>query len=104
MLYICALTNFAAIMASYNVIHSREAAGQGVTIDMNYLLQLGPQALPAIDSALRLRAKDPSLVARRDRLADDQARQMASWRAWGFRSWRLQRYMNIPPDRTTAGS
>ena len=103
-LYASSLTNFAAIIANYNVSHSREAAGKGVTIDMNYLLQLGPQALPAIDKALQLRAPDPFLVARRDRLADEQTRRMASWRAWDFRSWRLQRYMNIPRDGSTAGS
>jgi hypothetical protein len=44
------------------------------------------------------------LAARRDRLADDQAKRMASWRAWDFRSWRLQRYMIIPQDGSTAGS
>ena len=104
LLYACSLTNFAAIIADYNVSHSREAAGSGVTIDMTYLFQLGPQALPAIDKALRLRAPDPLLVARRDRLADEQSRRMTSWRAWGFRSWRLQRYMTIPQDGSTAGS
>jgi hypothetical protein len=103
-LYACSLTNFAAIIADYNVSHSREAAGKGVTIDMTYLFQLGPQALPAIDKALRLRAPDPLLLTRRDRLADEQARRMTSWRAWGFRSWRLQRYMTIPQDGSTAGS
>jgi hypothetical protein len=103
-LYTCSLTNFAAIIANYNVAHSREAAGKGVTIDMTYLFQLGPQALPAIDKALRLRAPDPVLAARRDRVAEDQAKWMASWRAWDFRNWRLQRYMNIPQDGSSAGS
>jgi hypothetical protein len=103
-LYACSLANFAALIADYNVSHSREAAGKGVTIDMTYLFQLGPQALPAIDRALRLRAPDPVLAARRDHLADEQAKRMASWRAWDFRSWRLQRYMNIPQDGLTAGS
>jgi len=104
LLYACSLTNFAAIIADYNVAHSREAAGRGVTIDMTYLFQLGPQALPAIDKALRLRAPDPLLAARRDHVADEQAKRMASWRAWDFRNWRLQRYMNIPQDGSTAGS
>jgi len=103
-LYASSLTNFAAIIADYNVAHSREAAGKGVTIDMTYLFQLGPQALPAIDKALRLRAPDLLLAARRDRAADDQAKRMASWRAWGFRSWRLQRYMTTPQNGSTAGS
>ena len=48
-LYICSLVNFAAMIADYNVSHSREASGQGVQIDMSYLVLLGPQALPALD-------------------------------------------------------
>jgi len=103
-IYAGSLTNFAAIIGDYNVAHSREAGGKGVTIDVGYLLLLGPQALPAIDKALRLRAPDSCLADRRDRIADEQAKRMASWRAWDFRSWRLQRYMNVPQDRSTAGS
>ena len=33
-LYACSLTNFAAIVADYNVSHSREVAGKGVNADM----------------------------------------------------------------------
>lgn len=57
-LYICSLINFAAIIADYDVSHGHEASGQGVQIDMNYLVQLGPQALPAIDRAIQLRGAD----------------------------------------------
>lgn len=102
-LYACSLTNFAAMIADYNVTHSREAAGQGVTIDMGYLFQLGPQALPAIDKAIELRAFDPILVSHRDCLAQKQAGEMASWRAWGFRRWRLQRYITARQDYSTTG-
>jgi len=102
--YACSLTNFASIIANYNVSHSREAEGKGVIIDMTYLFQLGPQALPAIDRALLLRAPDPLLAGRRDSLAEEQAKRMASWRAWDFRNWRLQRYMTMPQDGPTAGS
>ena len=67
-LYICSLVNFAAIIADYNVGHSREVSGKGVSIDMHYLIRLGPQALPAIDKAFRaarrpIRALFPAAIA-----------------------------------------
>ncbi|WP_456617431.1 MULTISPECIES: DUF4153 domain-containing protein [unclassified Bradyrhizobium] len=94
-LYSCSLVNFDAFIADYNVAHSREASGKGVQIDINYLLTLGPQALPAIDKAIALRAgaSESCLVSRRDRLVELQ-RQDLAWRAWGFRSWRLQRRLD----------
>jgi hypothetical protein len=101
-LYVCSLTNFASIIADYNVTHSREASGNGATIDMSYLFQLGLQALPAIDKAIQLRAFDPIFVSRRDGL-QRRARDMVSWRAWDFRGWRLQRYITARPARSTTG-
>jgi hypothetical protein len=90
-LYGCSLVNFDAFIADYNVTHSREASGKGLQIDINYLLTLGPQALPAIDKAILLRSGNPEscLVSRRDRLVEQQ-RQDLAWRSWSFRSWRLQ--------------
>jgi hypothetical protein len=102
-LYVCSLVNFAAIIADYNVSHSREAAGKGVWIDMNYLFSLGPQALPAIDRAIALRGFDPTLVSRRGCLVEQQRREMVSWRSWGFRSRRLQRALDAEPKSTTTG-
>lgn len=102
-LYACSLINFAAIIADYNVSHSREATGKGVSLDMNYLLSLGPQALPAIDRALTLRGLDPTLVSRRDCLVEQQVKDTAFWRSWGFRSWRLQRALGVQPRSSTAG-
>lgn len=103
-LYGCSLVNFDALIADYNVTHSREASGKGVQIDTNYLLTLGPQALPAIDKAIELlananesglSAQSYCLVSRRDRLVEQQ-RQDLAWRAWGFRSWRLQHRLDTP--------
>jgi len=99
-LYACSLMNFAALVADYNVSHSREASGKGVAIDMNYLFHLGPQALPAIDKAIALRGFDPALVSRRGCLVEQQRKDMASWRAWGFRSWRLQRTLDAQQKTT----
>jgi hypothetical protein len=101
-LYICSLVNFAAIIADYNVSHSREFSGKGAAIDMDYLIGLGPQALPAIDKAFAPRGwSDLSLVSRRNCLVEQQRKDMASWRAWGFRSWRLQRTLDIKQNSTT---
>ncbi|MBR0717734.1 DUF4173 domain-containing protein [Bradyrhizobium liaoningense] len=93
-LYIVSLVNFDAIIADYNVTHSREVSGKGVQIDVNYLSQLGPQALPAIEKVMQLRPGETCLVGRRDRLVELQRLDMASWRTWGFRSWRLQRRLD----------
>ena len=93
-LYICSLINLAPMIAEYNVSHGWEASGKGSAIDMNYLFRLGPQALPAIDRAIALRGFDPTLVSRRGCLVEQQRKDMASWRTWGFRSWRLQRTLD----------
>jgi len=88
-LYSCSLVNFDAFIADYNVAHSREISGKGMPIDTRYLAQLGPQALPAIERMMQIRT-DSALVGCHDRLIETQRLDMA-WRAWGFRSWRLQR-------------
>src|SRR5205823_5331970 len=99
---ICSLVNFPAMIADYNVDHSREVSGKGIQVDMNYLIHLGPQALPAIDRAIRLRGADPTLVSRRSCLVEQQRIDMASWRAWGFRSWRLQRALDVRQKSSAA--
>jgi hypothetical protein len=92
-LYACALVNFDALIADYNVAHSREVSGRGAQIDVNYLLSLGPQALPALDKVIALRPNETCLVSGRDRLVEQQRLDLA-WRSWGFRSWRLQRRLD----------
>jgi len=64
-------------------------------------MSLGPQALPAIDKAFAPRGwSDLNLVSRRDCLVEQQRKDMASWRAWGFRSWRLQRALDARQNST----
>jgi uncharacterized protein DUF4153 len=101
-LYLCTLINFAAVIADYNVSHSQEASGHGVRIDTAYLLGLGPQALPAIDRAVQI-LDDRCLVTGRERLVEQQQQIKASWRSWGFRSFRLQRYLDMQEHRPAGG-
>ncbi|MEH2491097.1 DUF4153 domain-containing protein [Bradyrhizobium sp. AZCC 2230] len=90
--YTCSLMNFDAFIADYNIAHSREVSGRGMPIDTRYLTQIGPQALPAIERMMQIRA-DRTLVGCHDRLVESQHLDMA-WRAWGFRTWRLQRRLD----------
>ncbi|MDA9502044.1 DUF4153 domain-containing protein [Bradyrhizobium sp. CCBAU 11357] len=105
-LYSVSLMNFDAFIADYNLKHSSEMGGNGVKIDANYLLTLGPQALPAIDKVIALRGGDYCLAGRRDRLVESQRHDLA-WRAWGVRSWRLQRRLDaqvkVQPGNQPAG-
>ena len=90
--YSCSLMNFDAFIADYNIAHSREVSGKGMSIDTRYLTQLGPQALPAIERMMQIRT-DSTLVEWHDRLLETQRLDM-DWRAWGFRTWRLQRRLD----------
>jgi len=104
-LYACCFINFAAIIAKYNVTHSREMGGEGMSLDIWYLRSLGPAAIPAMDLYLdRSGGTDPEM-----RRMIEAARMYAEnrffeyhlqWRAWTFRDWRLARYFNSrQPDR-----
>ncbi|MET4274656.1 MULTISPECIES: DUF4173 domain-containing protein [unclassified Bradyrhizobium] len=101
-LYGCSLVNFDAFIADYNLSHSNEMSGKGLNIDADYLLTLGPQALPALDKVIAHRPGDNCLVSRRDRLVEVQ-RQDLAWRSWGFRNWRLQRRLDALAKARPAG-
>jgi hypothetical protein len=92
-LYTVSLVNFDAFISDYNLAHSSEMSGKGMMIDTDYLLTLGPQALPALDKVIAHRKGDDCLARRRDRLVEAQRLNMV-WRAWSFRSWRLQRRLD----------
>jgi hypothetical protein len=97
---ICAFINFPYVIAIYNVEHSKEVSGNGLALDVNYLVGLGPQAVPAIDRYLAaLPNSTPLLFNRsplawnRDQLIKRQLAELDSWRAWSFRGYRLKQYV-----------
>ena len=106
-LYACCFINFAAMIAAYNVAHSREMGGGGHNLDICYLRSLGPAALPAIDRLIsEAGAPDGNSAAdlyrQRSILVAQHQTQMANWRAWTFRKWRLSHYLSenpLPPAR-----
>lgn len=103
-MYVCAFVNFSAGIANYNVTHSREVSGKGVALDYNYLMALGPQALPALDRFNQTGVKGPGSfgLCHRNQLAGQLALELSSWRAWSFRNWRLQQYLKHHTGQASA--
>jgi hypothetical protein len=95
-LYTCCFVNAPRLVASYNVEHSRENGGTGPNLDLQYLGGLGPQALPAIEAHIK---EIPALLPIASRYRDSFETRIhpANWRGWGFRTWRLQRYLANNP-------
>jgi hypothetical protein len=103
-LYGCCFLNAPQIVAAYNVGHCREAGGTGPALDMRYLHLLGPQVLPVLEPRLpQIPALRPTVgELRTDRDICQSCRQRSeNWRAWGFQTWRLQRYLANNPDMPT---
>lgn len=97
-LYACCFINFATIIANYNVMHNRELTGQGYSLDQEYLRSLGPAALPAMDLFLeRTPGLEGRMVMEREIAKQDFLARQQNWRAWGFRNWRLARYLDKHP-------
>jgi hypothetical protein len=81
-----------------NVEHRREVGGTGPNLDLKYIATLGPQALAVLEAHRKqiltlLIAMDLWFPRTRDSFARSE-----NWRAWGFRTWRLQQYLANNPD------
>lgn len=97
-LYACCFVNFATIIANYNVMHNRELTGQGYALDQDYLRSLGPAAIPAMDVFLeRTPGLEGRMMMEREIEKQDFLTRQQNWRAWGFRNWRLARYLEKHP-------
>ena len=108
-LYICSLVDFSGTIARFNVMHSREIAGTGQPADIAYLCGLGPAALPALDmlaAKIKANAKgwlpESSVYDCRQSLELRHAARMGDWRAWTFRGYRLNQYLDDRDARALA--
>ncbi|MEF2070212.1 DUF4153 domain-containing protein [Consotaella aegiceratis] len=102
-LYACSLVDANAVVARYNVAHSREVSGHGQPVDQHYLCQLGPSALPAIETFLKARPPVDGTSERLDCLAScvqrhrlTLKRRSDDWRSWTFREHRLRATLAAP--------
>jgi hypothetical protein len=104
-LYICSFVDFSAVIARFNVMHSREIAGAGAPVDMAYLCSLGPAALPALDMLAAKASRQLPAVSMdncRRSLELRHAVRMGDWRAWTFRDYRLKRFLDERDARALA--
>ena len=97
-LYGCCFINAPQLIASYNVEHSREIDGVGPWLDKNYLRSLGPQVLPVLEPRLPQIPTLQSIVLELRSNPHIWPRPSENWRAAGFRTWRLQRYLANNPE------
>lgn len=89
-LYLCCFMNFAYVITSYNMAHTTPEA-----LDLEYLCRLGEQVIPAMMDYGQI---TDQTVCGRDGLASIRFDPMQDWQEWGFRRWRLQRYLETYHD------
>ncbi|MBV9883359.1 MAG: DUF4173 domain-containing protein [Sphingomonadaceae bacterium] len=81
----CCWLDLGAIAAGWNVRHARDVGGTGAALDLCYLHQLGPAALPALVS-LEARPLPRELRDRvqwvRSRMMAQLARSQSDWHGW----------------------
>ncbi len=101
--YILCFVDSQKVIATYNVAHCSEIGKNTPHLDEEYLVSLGPSAIPAIDNALNYFPPDTvqDLVVDRARLVTKLHWNSDNWRAWTFRAWRLKRYIKL--HQTTNG-
>ena len=97
-LFVCALTDLPAFIARFNVEHSREFSGKGLPLDLFYVRDLGPSALPALDTYITwMEAKGGQQLELaqgiRDRLAYAALHRSGDWQSWTFRKARQNAYI-----------
>lgn len=101
-LYACAFVNFEMLIANFNVRHCREVDGQGAPLDLAYLYELGPAALPALQEArVHLDGEsraDADMIAAA--LYADLDEQTRDWRGWTFDRQRTA--MHVAPSYSVA--
>ena len=101
LLYAWCLADVAAMIASFNVAYSSTAGGAGPELDIDALLDLGPDALPAVDRYLATESRDSRrsyVQSRRDAWACHLRQEADEWRRWSVRAWRLRRYLDRMGD------
>ncbi len=96
-LYACCFINFAKMIADYNVDHSREISGRGLTLDRAYLGSLGPHAIPAMDRMIAAGVGDPNMLAelveQRKACTEVVVDAVEHWRTWTRRDAALYQFL-----------
>jgi hypothetical protein len=85
-LLVCAWWPIPGSIAAHNVRHCREAGGGGPSLDLAYLRELGPEAIPALRDYARLEhAQQKEATRLAEELTNDLRRELFNPRAWTWR-------------------
>jgi hypothetical protein len=110
--WLAAVVDVRSFIAFYNVRHSYEVTGQGTPLDLYYMSDLGPDAIPALDEFLttaKVQGEENlnTFSILRDELASrviyassaplDVRLYPQDWQEWTWRSERLQQYLLAHP-------
>jgi Domain of unknown function (DUF4173) len=98
-LYACCFLNAPMLIAAYNISHSSDISGKGPTLDLQYLRQLGPAALPVVEQRLRTIPALQSWLTGLREWENVSQLTPTNWRIWTFRRWRLERYFDNTPAK-----
>jgi Domain of unknown function (DUF4173) len=82
---LCSFVNFAQVIAAQNLTRPRP--------DMTYVCQLGPMAAGALAEAMHTRPYRRVQAQASNWCAAMHAPQIDSWQEWGFRKWKVRRYL-----------
>jgi hypothetical protein len=98
-LAIAAFINWAGIIAQYNLEHCRESGKGTVELDLAYLADLGPAALPSLEHySNTLKDPDMNLHPLIDRLRH-QLQTSSDWRSWTWRAAILRHEGHVEPGK-----
>ena len=98
-LYSLCFVDVGGAIARFNVEHSRAVSPGSYSLDLDYLEEIGPAAIPALNWYLQTTetdwdgAKWSSPQTLRTGLAWRLSQRHLDWRAWSFRSYRLALYI-----------
>lgn len=94
-LYMTSFVNIGAMIAHYNVTHSKLVSGSGVHLDRYYMKRIGAVAIPAMEEYVQIFEKeniyysDVSNHMTLDEMKDDLKSDMDDWRRWTYSEYRL---------------
>lgn len=89
-LYACCFINFAYVIADYNMTALPDGR-----LDLGYLCEIGEQAIPAMMDYGQI---TDNVACGQGGLPSIRFDPINDWRDWGFRRWRLQRYLETYHD------
>jgi Domain of unknown function (DUF4173) len=91
-LCLCSFFNFAHLIAAQNLTRERP--------DMAYVCELGPMAAGALAEATRTRPDHLIGTGVKQGCAAMHAPRIDGWQEWGFRKWKVRRYLAEVKERS----